>query len=193
MMRSGCGSNKAASVVLGLALTTCLLGAVSFACGVSSGSAAVAARPQRLTLYSAATAEQFVNNEDDRARGAGNNPFGAYSDFTSSTEEKGGGPFPGDQSVFTFDLYTGPTLKTKAGSAVFTCQYGFDKNAFCDASYRLTGGTLFGAGAFNFTTTMFTLAITGGYGNYIGMTGDVETTPSINNAQRLRFVIQRAG
>jgi hypothetical protein len=191
MARDSGRSSRADWVML--AAAACLLVAVSFACRAPSSSAATAPSPQTLTLYSTATAEQFVNNEDDRARGAGNNPFGTYNDFTSSTQERGAGPFPGDEAIFTFDLYTEPKLYTKAGTAVLTCQYGFNKNAFCDASYRLAHGTLFGAGAFNFSATGFSLAITGGYGTYTGVIGDVETTPSINHAQRLRFVIQSAG
>ena len=67
----------------------------------------------------------------------GNNPFGSYSDITAATKEKGHGPFAGDLSLFTFTLYTNATLSHKAGSATFTCQYNFNKNAFCDVSYEL--------------------------------------------------------
>ena len=176
-----------------MALAAFSIGLACLAGGPGAGTAAAATGPTTLTLYSVATAEQFVNNEDDRARGAGNNPFGSYSDITAATKEKGHGPFAGDLSLFTFTLYTNASLSHKAGSAAFTCQYNFNKNAFCDVSYELARGTLFAAGGFDFNATHFTLAITGGYGAYSRMTGNVATSPSRNNAQRLDFLIQPAG
>ena len=42
------------------------------------------------------------------------------------------------------------------------CIYGFNKDGYCDASFKLDGGDLAGTGAFSFTTTSFTVAMTGG-------------------------------
>ena len=94
---------------------------------------------KKLTLYSIATQEQFLNHEDDRDRGKGNNPFGNFKDSTSATKESGDGPFAGDRAVFTFKLFNDPDLRKLVGSATFICQYGFNKNAFCNASYQLEG------------------------------------------------------
>ena len=87
------------------------------------------------------------------------------------------GPFPGDEALFSFNVFKTGSLQTTIGSAVFTCQYYFDKNAFCDVSFQMNGGTLIGAGTLNFNATTFALAITGGYGKYSGFTGDVAADP----------------
>jgi hypothetical protein len=183
-MKHGIGSSGR-RLLLGKA---CLTGVTLFAFGAMSASAGAASGQQRLTLYSITEQEQFVNNQDDRARGEGHNPFGAYSDVSPAVTKPKGGPFPGDEALFSFNVYRSADLKTRAGSAVFTCQYNFGKNAFCDVSFQLVnGGTLIAEGAFNFDAARFTLAITGGYGRYSDVTGEVVATPSAHHAQRLNF------
>jgi hypothetical protein len=105
-------------------------------------SAGAANAPKKMTAYSIATHLQFLNHQDDRARGTGNNPFGNYKDTTTSTKEAGKGPYPGDRSVFTFNLYGTAELKKTIGSATFICEYTFGKNGLCEAAYILSGGTL---------------------------------------------------
>lgn len=168
----------------------CVIAAALLAAGAGSRSAAAAAGSQRLTLYSVAEQEQYVNNSDSRILGVGNNPFGNFKDVAPITTKNSHGPFPGDEAVFSFNLYSNTSLTKRVGTAVFTCQYNFSKNAFCDASFRLTsGGTLIAGGGFNFNATQFTLAVTGGYGRYVGKTGVMEETPSANHAQRLVFTL----
>jgi hypothetical protein len=170
----------------------CILASGLLATGVLPHPAAAAAGAQKLVLYSAAEQEQYVNNSDSRILGVGNNPFGNFKDVAPVTTKNSHGPFPGDEAVFSFNLYTNASLTRRAGTAVFTCQYNFNKNAFCDASFRLTaGGTLIAAGGFNFNATSFTLAVTGGYGRYVGKTGVMEETPSASHAQRLVFTLGR--
>jgi hypothetical protein len=157
---------------------------------VASGSPARAI-PQPMTLYSSPTHEAFVANADDEVRGDVSNPFGTHISREASglanLDEKQG-PFPGDEALFTFSIYASGKLQQNVGSAAFTCQYYFDKNAFCDVSFQLSGGSLIAAGAFNFNAKRFALAITGGYGKYSGASGDVEASPSGKFAQRLSFV-----
>ncbi len=180
-----------------LAVTACIAGGVLLAgCGSKKAAttstvttAAAATHTQQLTLYSVATNEQFMNHEDDRARGKGNNPFGNFKDSSTPTKEQGTGPFAGDRAVFTFALYSDAALKTSDGSGTFICQYSFNKNALCDVSYVLTGGTLVGTGAFNFNATTFAVAITGGTGKYRSLTGDLEATPAAKHSQHLAFVL----
>jgi hypothetical protein len=165
-----------------------VLAAVVFAAGVASGSAAPASGPHKLTLYSVAEQEQYINNSDSLARGVGSNPFGNYKDLAPLATKNANGPFPGDEALFSFNLYSDANLKSRAGSAVFTCQYNFNKNAYCDASFQLVnGGTLVASGAFNFAATSFTLAVTGGYGRYLKTTGSMVDTPTAKHAQKLRF------
>jgi hypothetical protein len=148
-------------------------------------SAPLAAKAQTMTLYSVVTSEQFVNNSDDRQRGKGNNPFGNYKDLTATTKERGNGPFPGDEALFKFNVYSSPRVKGPIGTAVFTCQYNFNKNAFCDASYQLSGGTLIGAGPLNFNSPVFSIAITGGTGKYRSAQGQLQSTQTKANIQRI--------
>jgi len=169
-----------------------LLGAAAAGAAFVAGSAggASGADAQKLTLYSIAEQEQYVNNADDRTRGEGNNPFGNYKDVTPVANKSSVGPFPGDEALFSFNLYTDPGLKKRAGSAIFTCQYNFDKNAFCDASFQVAAGskgTLIASGSFNFNATQFTLTVTGGTGPFVGRKGTVSETPSRNHAQKLGF------
>ena len=164
------------------------MGATLF--GPGAGSAAAAARVQKLTLYSVAQQEQYVDNSDSLTLGEGDNPFGSFKDVSGVTNKQSHGPFPGDMAVFSFNLYTNASLRTRAGSAIFTCQYNFSKNAFCDASFELkNGGTLIAAGAFNFNASRFTLAVTGGYGRYVAASGVLEEAPAVNHSQRLSFML----
>ena len=141
----------------------------------------------RLTVYSVGVAEQYLNHTDDRARGEGNNPFGAFTDVTAVAQASGNGPFPGDQAIYQLDVYSDANLKTRIGTAVFVCIYAFSKDGYCDASFKFHGGNLVGTGSFGFTSTSFTLAINGGTGKYLGLSGVMRETPTPNHAQRLAF------
>ncbi len=191
-MVRGSRSSRTVSPTAVLALTACLLGIALLAAGAAAGAPKNAAGTLNITVYSLPTHEAFVANADDELRGDVSNPFGTHISRAASglgaLNEKQG-PFPGDEALFSFAVFKTGNLQTTIGSAVFTCQYYFNKNAFCDASFQLNGGTLMGAGAFSFSATKFALAITGGYGKYSGVTGDVEATPSGKYAQRLSFVL----
>jgi hypothetical protein len=144
-----------------------------------------ASAAHKLTLYSLATQEQFLNHQDDRTRGTGNNPFGNFKDTTTPTKEASGGPDPGDRSVVSFSLYSAPDLKRNVGSATFICEYGVGKNGVCEAAYVLKGGTLLGTGFFNFSASSFTIAIAGGTGSYRGAKGTIVTSPGKGHQQVL--------
>ena len=133
-MKQGNGSSKV--LFLLLALGACTIGA-AIAASASPSPAAAASTPQKLTLYSVATEEQFLSMSDDRARGKGNTPFGNFKDTTTPAAENSSDPQAGDISLFSFNLYSDSDLKTNVGTGVFTCQYNFDQNAFCDVSYQL--------------------------------------------------------
>jgi hypothetical protein len=133
---------------------------------------------QRLNLVSVTSEEQFVNNADDRQRGFGDNPFGNFKAAAATTREHNNGPFPGDQALFQFRLYSGADLKRILGTAIFTCTYNFDRQGFCDASWILKGGTLIGTGPVDFGAKSFQLVITGGTGKYRGVSGNVVSTPT---------------
>ena len=78
-----------------------------------------------------------------------------------ASDETANGPLPGDRALFTFNLYTTAGLERKTGSAVLTCQYGFDRNAICDAAFDLEDGSrLIASGVLNPGATTLTLAVT---------------------------------
>jgi hypothetical protein len=185
-MEHGCTGRASRRLAGLLGLAACAACVALLTAG--PGSAEARAASQKLTLYSVAEQEQFVNNEDDRARGEGQSPFGNFSDVTPIVAPVKG-PFPGDEALFSFNIYKTTALNARAGSAIFTCQYNFGANAFCDVSFQLNnGGTLIADGAFNFDAANFTLAITGGYGTYSNVsTGLVEVSPSAHHAQQLVF------
>src|SRR5579862_9706511 len=59
-----------------------------------------------LTLYSIPVQVQYADNQDDRGRGEGHNPFGNYAGASTAakTSEVRYGPFPGDEAVVSYDL-----------------------------------------------------------------------------------------
>jgi methionine-rich copper-binding protein CopC len=178
----------------------CLIVAATLAAGATSSSAhaAVSAQaPSRaLTIYAVPATVQYLNNADDRLRGISNNPF---SDKTAkiikllavSGQEKTTGPLPGDTALYSYKLYTGASLDRRAGSAIFTCQYGFDETALCVAYYELSGGTVLASGPVVFNSTRFTLAVRGGTNEYLGARGGLTESrvAKTGNAVRLRFML----
>jgi hypothetical protein len=127
-----------------------------------------------------------VNNQDDRTRGEGNNPFGNFNDRLGA-KETGKGPFAGDAVSFTLYVYKDAALKRRIGAALFTCQYDFAKTAFCDAAFRLIGGVLYTAGEVDFNAARFSLPVVGGDGAYSDAKGHLDVSPGAHHAQRLSF------
>ena len=173
---------KLGSVAAILAPLACIAALIA-----SAPAAAATKGTQQFTIYSIATQEQFLNHQDDRQRGTGNNPFGNFKDSTSATKESGVGPFAGDRSVFTFKLFSDSGTKDTIGNATLICQYSFNKNAVCEAAYVLSGGQLLGNGFFNFNAKTFSIAIIGGTGKYRGETGVMNAGPAPNHVQKLAF------
>jgi hypothetical protein len=99
----------------------------------------------------------------------------------------GGGPFPGDQALFGFDVFSDAALKTGAGSGVYNCLYSFAKSALCQSTIELDGGTISVDGVIDFGASRWTMVVTGGTGKYSGRSGEVEATPDGRHAQRLTF------
>lgn len=150
--------------------------------------------PRRIVLYSEALQEQFIDNRDDEARGDVNNPIG-YTNAKAAAvvSEHEHGPFAGDEAFYTFKLFRNAKLTESAGSAAFTCEYLFRRDAFCFASYQLSGGSLTGAGTFDFNAKRFTIAITGGTGTVRAAGGEMLASASNRKTQRLVFTLNRSG
>jgi hypothetical protein len=170
------------------ALVVAALAALSLA---ASGVAPAAPSAKRtLVVYSVATGVQFLNQADDRQRGLINNPFNSKTNkLQSKANATGQGPFPGDVTVYSFDLYTSAARKKRAGTAQYTCYYNFAEHALCKVSYELSGdrGTIVASGPVNFNVTGFTLVVTGGTNKYIGASGQVAAVAAAKNSQRLEF------
>jgi hypothetical protein len=172
--------------IAGAVLMACT-GAALFAAGVTSGSvAASTAGAKKFTVYSIAVQKQFVNNQDDRARGKGNNPFGNFASpfVTPPNEELDNGPFIGDEALLTYNLYAGRNLKARVGTAAFVCQYNFNQNGFCDVVFSLNGGTLVAAGVFDFRTPKFDLTVSGGTDSHRGVKGHVLVSVALPTEKR---------
>ncbi len=74
-------------------------------------------------------------------------------------------PLPGDEALVSFHFFTTARLQTTAGSALMSCQYGFDRNAYCNGAVALENGVrLTASGTLNADATHYTLVVTGGYG-----------------------------
>ncbi len=174
-------SHRARSVSLTILLAVIVgaaVGVILSAAGAASSSSSSAVVERQLHLVAVPTRQAFVDNADDRNRGSINNPFGNTTTGAarSSASEQADGPFPGDEGLFAYALYRGADRTQKAGTAVVVCQYGFAKSSLCSVSYRLTDGTLTGAGSFDARTDSADLTITGGTGAYRGAKGDVNVS-----------------
>ena len=183
------GNSRVASPRALLVLTACVIGAALCAAAVTSGSAQAATGRKTLTIYSVATLAQFINHQDDRIRALGNNPFKGDTSKLVVAKQTGTGPFAGDDTLYSFNLYSSANLKTQTGTAVYTCHYNFDKHALCTAYYLMHGSTLLASGPVDFKGTSFTLALTGGTKNYVGANGEVAMSPLPKNVQRLDFIL----
>jgi hypothetical protein len=171
--------------------TSCAVAALAAAALSATGLSSGATTGQRkLTVYAVATAVQFLNQADDRARGNVNNPFNAGVDKLQPKAQSQG-PYPGDVTIYSFDLFTGANRKTRAGSAAYTCYYNFAAHALCKVSYELSGnrGTIVASGPVNFNVSGFTLVVTGGTQKYVNARGQVVAVPAAKNSQRLDFVM----
>ena len=142
-----------------------------------------------LTVYSVATGLQYINTADDRARGKANNPLdSAANKLTPKSSGSRNGPFAGDVAVYALKLYSNPTLKQPAGSAVYTCYFNYDRHALCQAYYTLkAGGTLVASGPIDFNSSGFTIVVTGGTKKYLGARGEAKVAAAPRNAQRIDF------
>ena len=142
-----------------------------------------------LTVYSVATGLQYINTEDDRARGKVNNPLdSAANKLWPRSSGSGSGPFAGDVAVYAVKLYSNPTLKRPAGSGVYTCYFNYDRHALCRAYYKFTaGGTLVASGPIDFKSSGFTIVVTGGTTKYLGVRGEANVAAAPRHAQRIDF------
>jgi hypothetical protein len=164
-------------------------------------------------VYAYPDSEQYLDHNDDEARGTADNPFGARvyaqciglphprevtcSDLATQrasavVKEHNNGPFAGDQAVFSLKVYATPARTAEKGTATLTCQYDFAKNGFCNETIQFKDGTLFAAGTFNFNAKQFALPVTGGTGAYAGLSGEVTEAPGANHTEHLSFALTRS-
>lgn len=149
--------------------------------------------PKSRVTYTKPVSAQFMNHADDRLRGMTANPFntGKGLVFVTKGKEKGNGPFPGDDILYTFKLYSNGTLRRQAGATLFTCYYDFVKHATCDAYLSFSDGVVLASGSVTFGSTRFTLSISGGTKAYRGANGEIVATPAAHSAERLAVHLTR--
>jgi hypothetical protein len=165
--------------------------ATALPAAVASGSTRAT---QKLTVYAVPTTVQFMNHADDRLRGMSINPFKLKAQaaiLNANGKEKGNGPFPGDDILYSFKLFADAERTQPTGTAIFTCYYGFGKRATCDSYFNLAQGLLLASGQVPFGQARFTLGVTGGTHTYLGALGQLNATPAVKNAQR--FDLQVTG
>jgi hypothetical protein len=130
-----------------------------------------------LLLYSVAERARFLDDSDDRlaaqpsgrraaiVRSLSGGPFrvrAAHADAAVTARRATGGPLPGDRALVSFRVFTSAGLETPAGSAVLACQYGLDRNAYCEGAVDLEEGMrLTGSGTLSADANRFTLMVTG--------------------------------
>jgi hypothetical protein len=172
-------------------LAAIVLLALAFAVSAASGAAQAS---QKLTVYAVPTTVQFMNHADDRLRGMSTNPFKLESDAViigAKGKEKGYGPFPGDDILYGFKLFSDAKRTKPIGTAMFTCYFQFQKRATCDSYFDLASGLLLASGQVPFGVNHFALGVTGGTRAYFGALGQVDSVPAAGNAQR--FVLRMTG
>jgi len=135
-----------------------------------------AAGTRNVTIYSVATGVQYINTADDRARGHVNNPLDPETaKLAPKNTDRGKGPFAGDVAIYALNLYSTVGLKKRTGSAVYTCYFNYDQHALCKAYFKLGGGnTLVASGPVDFKNSTFTIVVTGGTNDYLGVRGELK-------------------
>jgi len=174
--------SRATSIWSGFAGVALL--AAALAVPAASGSTQAS---QKLTVYAVPATIQFMNHADDRLRGMSTNPFKLKADAViigANGKEKGYGPFPGDDILYGFKIFSDAKRTKQIGTAMFTCYYQFQKRATCDSYFDLSGGVVLATGQVRFGVSRFALAVTGGTRTYFGALGQVDSTPAAGNAQR---------
>ncbi len=147
---------------------------------------------QKLTVYAVPATVQFMNHADDRLRGMSTNPFKLKAEAVilgANGKEKGNGPFPGDDILYAFKVYSDAKRAKPIGTAMFTCYYGFAKRATCESYFDLARGLLLASGQVRFGASRFTLAVTGGTRAYFGALGQLDAVPAAGNAQRFDLTV----
>jgi len=167
----------------------CLFAAVTLLAASLLATAASGASQASHTLrvYAVPNTVQFMNHADDRLRGMATNPFKFKSEsviLNDNGKEKGLGPFPGDDLLYTFKLFHDAKLAKPAGTALFTCYYEFAKRATCDSYFDLPKGLVLASGIVKFGQTRFVMGITGGTRAYLGALGQVNSTAVAKDAER---------
>ncbi len=142
-----------------------------------------------LVVYAKPTRAQFINHNDDRARGDITNPFNPDSPPTppnANSAKKGARA--GDTALFSFKLYSDPGLKRHVGNAIYSCTFNFAQEAICEAIFTLNGGTMIALGPAKLDSSNIVLPVIGGTGRYAGAHGQLTSRSSgTKNTQIVRF------
>jgi hypothetical protein len=135
----------------GAALAVAVAALVLATTGVAFGNGGHGNR-HRLVLYERQTSFQLVDPAND-------------------------GPTPGDQAVFTSDLFRDSHFQHKVGTTIGACTVVTADELECGATGHLKGGDVQVNGAVPTATTKASLSITGGTRKFRGANGELTTTP----------------
>ncbi|MEL6861955.1 MAG: hypothetical protein AAGL11_08960 [Pseudomonadota bacterium] len=134
---------------------------ICIAVGIAAAGGITTAHSETLTVYNDATGDAYIQLEDTRGIG--------------------------DQILWNSDMQTEDGTAIGTGSGHCT-QLDSDQNYFCSFVINLTGrGIIAGQGVQLTEPLESTFAITGGTGEFVGITGQMTSTPVENRA---RFVYE---
>jgi hypothetical protein len=165
--------------------------AVAVAAAVAVPVALAASQARRtLVLYAKPTRAQFVDRNDDRARGNFTNPFGDILPTPPKANTGKPGARAGDNALFTLKLYSDSKLKRLVGTAAYSCTVNFGQQAMCEGQFELSGGaTMIAMGPADLKSGDLVLPVTGGTGRYAGAHGQLTSTSAgkKTSTQIIRF------
>jgi hypothetical protein len=117
----------------------------------------------------------IANNKGDHS----SKRFTVYDrEVSSSFVDLGAkGPTPGDEFVFTNDVFSDAGFKHKVGALRGVCTLVDASFSECGVTLRLRGGDVQVNGLVEDAPGSFSVPITGGTGHYRGKNGEVRVTP----------------
>jgi hypothetical protein len=146
--------------------------------------------PRSVVFYAKPTRAQFINHNDDRARGNFTNPFADALPTPPNANSAKKGARAGDNALFTLKLYSDAKLKRLVGTAAYSCTVNFGQQALCEGQFELGGGgTMVAMGPADLKSGDFVLPVTGGTGRYAGAHGQLTSSSAggKTSTQILRF------
>ena len=164
--------------------------AVALAATVAGPAALGSAQASRsIVFYAKPTKAQFIDHNDDRARGNFTNPFADVLPTPKNANNAKPGARAGDNALFTLKLYSDAKLTRAVGTAAYSCTVNFGQQAVCDGQFQFGDGTMIAMGPADLKSGDFVIPVTGGTGRYARAHGQLSSRSAgtKTNTQIIRF------